>query len=112
MLLAPALRLAAAAYASYNSTRHFLYRQGILRSLGLPCPVISIGNLTNGGTGKTPFVEYLARHYGSVHKMPTMILQVCAAAAVAVWLRGCVAAEQPHWCLAALRRRVGDCRGI
>ncbi len=26
--------------------------QGVLRSLGLPCPVISIGNLTNGGTGE------------------------------------------------------------
>ncbi|EFN57145.1 hypothetical protein CHLNCDRAFT_57362 [Chlorella variabilis] len=74
-VLAPALRLLAALYASYHSTRHFFYRQGMLRPLGLPCPVISIGNLTNGGTGKTPFVEFLARHYVSVHKMPTMVLQ-------------------------------------
>jgi hypothetical protein len=55
----------------------------MLRPLGLPCPVISIGNLTNGGTGKTPFVEFLARHYTSVHKMPTMILQ---ARHVQAWL--------------------------
>lgn len=80
-VLAPALRVLAAVYASYNSSRHFFYRQGMLRPLGLPCPVISIGNLTNGGTGKTPFVEYLARHYVSVHRMPTMVLQAR--------LRGC-----------------------
>ena len=48
----------------------------MLSSLGLPCPVVSIGNLTNGGTGKTPFVEYLSRHYALAHRMPTMILQV------------------------------------
>lgn len=50
-LLAPALRVASSAYSLYHATRHFLYRQGLLRSLGLPCPVISIGNMTNGGTG-------------------------------------------------------------
>lgn len=75
-LLAPTLRLLASLYATYNGARHFFYRQGVLRSLGLPCPVISIGNLTNGGTGKTPFVEYLSRHYSLSHRMPTMILQV------------------------------------
>ncbi|KAI7843434.1 hypothetical protein COHA_002912 [Chlorella ohadii] len=74
-LLAPTLRLLASLYATYNGARHFFYRQGVLRSLGLPCPVISIGNLTNGGTGKTPFVEYLSRHYALSHRMPTMILQ-------------------------------------
>ncbi|KAL4425261.1 hypothetical protein ABPG75_009277 [Micractinium tetrahymenae] len=74
-LVAPALRVAAGLYATWHSARHFFYRQGVLRSLGLPCPVISIGNLTNGGTGKTPFVEFLARHYTQAHRMPTMILQ-------------------------------------
>lgn len=74
-LVAPALRAAASAYASWHSARNFFYRQGVLRSLGLPCPVISIGNLTNGGTGKTPFVEFLARHYCQAHRMPTMVLQ-------------------------------------
>ncbi|KAI3434976.1 hypothetical protein D9Q98_003028 [Chlorella vulgaris] len=75
-LLAPALRVLAAMYGSYSSTRRFFYRQGMLSPLGLPCPVICIGTFNlNGGTGKTPCVEYLARHYVTKHKMPTMVLQ-------------------------------------
>lgn len=41
--------------------RERLYKKGILRSHRLGIPVVSIGNLTLGGTGKTPMVQYLAR---------------------------------------------------
>ena len=34
---------------------------GILKSLSYDVPIISVGNITVGGTGKTPHVEYLIR---------------------------------------------------
>ncbi len=39
--------------------RHFLYNKRILKSYKYDIPIISVGNITVGGTGKTPHVEYL-----------------------------------------------------
>ncbi len=39
-----------------------LYDFGLLKARRLPCRIISVGNLTVGGTGKTPTVEYLAKN--------------------------------------------------
>ena len=48
-------------YGSLVDLRLFLYRNRILRERNLGCLVVSIGNLTVGGTGKTPVVEKFAR---------------------------------------------------
>src|SRR6267143_883520 len=48
-------------YQSLVQLRLLLYRHRILRERTLGCLVISIGNLTVGGTGKTPIVEKFAR---------------------------------------------------
>jgi tetraacyldisaccharide 4'-kinase len=42
------------------AVRRAAYRYGVFRSFGVPCPVIVIGNITVGGTGKTPFTLWLA----------------------------------------------------
>ena len=41
--------------------RNLLYRVGILRSVRFDLPVISVGNLSVGGAGKSPHIEYLVR---------------------------------------------------
>ncbi len=41
--------------------RNFLFEVGILKSRSFSTPIISVGNITVGGTGKTPHVEYLIR---------------------------------------------------
>lgn len=48
-------------YKGLVSARLKLYRNRILRERNLGCLVVSIGNLTVGGTGKTPVVEKFAR---------------------------------------------------
>ena len=60
-LLRALLFLLSLVYARLVQLRLFLYRKRVLRERALGCLVISIGNLTVGGTGKTPVVEKFAR---------------------------------------------------
>ncbi len=50
-----------AVYRAVTRTRLTAYRRGWLSVSQLAAPVISVGNLTTGGTGKTPLVEWVCR---------------------------------------------------
>lgn len=60
-VLSGVLRGAAAVYGTAVRLRAKRYRQQRLSSHRLPCRVISVGNITLGGTGKTPMSIYLAQ---------------------------------------------------
>jgi tetraacyldisaccharide 4'-kinase len=60
-------------YRGLLRTREWLYGHGVLRSRALPCPVVSIGNLTVGGTGKTPAVELAVRTLTELGHHPAVI---------------------------------------
>jgi tetraacyldisaccharide 4'-kinase len=64
-LLRIGLRFFSFLYLAIVQVRLYLYRKRIFKERQLGCLVISIGNLTVGGTGKTPVVEKFAR---ALHK--------------------------------------------
>lgn len=54
------------------SIRNFLYDKKIFRTTGFGLPLICVGNLAVGGTGKSPMVEYIVRLVKDKYKVATL----------------------------------------
>jgi len=59
-------------YGFITSIRNFLFDKGILKSYSFDFPIIAVGNLSVGGTGKTPQIEYLIRLLSPKYKVATL----------------------------------------
>ena len=59
-------------YGLITSIRNYLYDKGISKSYSFDLPVIAVGNLSVGGTGKTPQIEYLIRLLANKYKVATL----------------------------------------
>lgn len=55
------LAVAAQVYSTVSGLRNFLYSKGWLKTVSVNATVVSIGNITVGGTGKTPLVIWLCK---------------------------------------------------
>jgi tetraacyldisaccharide 4'-kinase len=60
-------------YSLLMAYRSALYRHGIFRQHKLEIPVISVGNLVMGGTGKTPLVHYIAKLLQQHNRKPAVL---------------------------------------
>jgi tetraacyldisaccharide 4'-kinase len=59
-------------YGLITSIRNFLFNKGILKSYSFDLPIVAVGNLSVGGTGKTPQIEYLIGLLSDKYKVATL----------------------------------------
>ncbi len=60
------------AYGAATWVRNKLFDSGILKEESFPIPVVSVGNLTVGGTGKTPHVEYIVDNFARKYNLAVL----------------------------------------
>jgi tetraacyldisaccharide 4'-kinase len=62
-------------YRSGVALRDLAYDRGLLASVAAAIPVVSVGNLSVGGTGKTPITAEIARYLGSRGRLPAIVMR-------------------------------------
>ena len=60
-------------YAAAIAAVDWAYRSGLRRQRKMPVPVVSVGNITLGGTGKTPLTIFLADHFTAAGKKAAVL---------------------------------------
>lgn len=74
-LMRGGLRLLEPFYAGVMALRNVAYDHGWKKSFPLPVPAISVGNLTTGGTGKTPVVRWLTERLRDAGYAPAILMR-------------------------------------
>jgi len=59
-------------YGGITAFRNHLFDTGLKRSQAFEVPTIVVGNLAVGGTGKTPFVEFLIKHLSPIFSLAVL----------------------------------------
>jgi tetraacyldisaccharide 4'-kinase len=59
-------------YGFVTDIRNMLYDRGVFKSATFPVPIIAVGNLSVGGTGKSPQIEYLIRLLSPQYKLAVL----------------------------------------
>ncbi len=59
-------------YGTVTSVRNFLFETGIFKETSFKLPIIAVGNLSVGGTGKTPQIENLIRLLKDTHRLAVL----------------------------------------
>ncbi len=72
MLIRKILFPFSAIYALVTGLRNYFYDIGLFKSTTFDIPVIAVGNLSVGGTGKSPQIEYLLRLLSTNYKVATL----------------------------------------
>lgn len=73
--LSPILFPASILYGGIQKIRRGFYQAGIIKGIKVSIPVISIGNLTVGGVGKTPFALFLAQTLTEMGYKPAILFR-------------------------------------
>lgn len=74
-ILRAAATCAEPVYSITMRLRNALYDSGIFASRTLGRPTISVGNITTGGTGKTPVVQWLAKRLSASGQQPVVLMR-------------------------------------
>ena len=64
--------IAAALYGAGVGFRNWLYDMKVLRSEHFDVPIVCVGNIAVGGTGKTPAVEFLVRRLSGEYRIAVL----------------------------------------
>jgi tetraacyldisaccharide 4'-kinase len=87
VLACSVLQACSTVYEAGVAARNAAYDRGWARAARLPCPVVSVGNLTVGGTGKTSCVELVAKKLVALSRRPAVLSRGYGGPRYQYWLR-------------------------